>query len=219
MTTSAPSYCKKCGYSLAGLAADGTACPECGRAFDPADPSTFDNVPRRTRRRRLARRLVLIELLIGAVAAFFPRGYAIGRLTLAAPGQPIQSVERIQLAPPRWFSQATKLSYPAWNRGVSTTAAAADLPAGSGFRFSATNYRFSLKGATNMGSSMATGNADNLATGSINGVPISLASARAIFDTFLPDMVADIPHSIQFMLLEPGAFQSGQATTDIDDPR
>ncbi|MEM6553601.1 MAG: hypothetical protein AAF750_15905 [Planctomycetota bacterium] len=32
-------YCKSCDYNLAGIT---TACPECGRSFDPADPKTFN---------------------------------------------------------------------------------------------------------------------------------------------------------------------------------
>lgn len=33
------SYCRDCGYQLRGLAE--FRCPECGRAFDPADPHSF----------------------------------------------------------------------------------------------------------------------------------------------------------------------------------
>lgn len=32
--------CLGCGYSLQGL--DRNSCPECARAFDPSDPTTFD---------------------------------------------------------------------------------------------------------------------------------------------------------------------------------
>ncbi len=32
-------FCRDCGYALDGLRTH--ECPECGRAFDPADPSSF----------------------------------------------------------------------------------------------------------------------------------------------------------------------------------
>jgi hypothetical protein len=40
-------YCIACGYSLQGLPAGaaGYRCPECGRAFNPANPKTFRNTP------------------------------------------------------------------------------------------------------------------------------------------------------------------------------
>ena len=34
-------YCLGCRYPLRGL--DRSRCPECGRAFDPADPATFES--------------------------------------------------------------------------------------------------------------------------------------------------------------------------------
>ncbi len=39
-----PRYCIGCGYSLTRLEA--SACPECGRAFDPADERSFAARPR-----------------------------------------------------------------------------------------------------------------------------------------------------------------------------
>lgn len=36
-------YCRKCRYDLHAIAS--RACPECGRAFDPANPRTFDPIP------------------------------------------------------------------------------------------------------------------------------------------------------------------------------
>jgi len=53
-TVQARPYCLECGYSLHGLTT--SACPECGRPFSLAEPSTFaSNVPRKwyTRARRV----------------------------------------------------------------------------------------------------------------------------------------------------------------------
>lgn len=36
----APAFCRGCRYDLAGIDWTPATCPECGRAFDPADPST-----------------------------------------------------------------------------------------------------------------------------------------------------------------------------------
>ncbi len=35
-------HCKTCHYSLANLTGPPHRCPECGNAFDPSDPSTFE---------------------------------------------------------------------------------------------------------------------------------------------------------------------------------
>ncbi len=35
-------FCRDCGYCLAGLS---DCYPECGRAFDPADPSSYEPPP------------------------------------------------------------------------------------------------------------------------------------------------------------------------------
>lgn len=46
-------YCRSCDYSLVGLPAG--KCPECARAFDPADPASYEALPRdRTRRQQYA---------------------------------------------------------------------------------------------------------------------------------------------------------------------
>lgn len=39
-TYNPPMFCKTCRYDLRELTTD--CCPECGRAFDPANPETFD---------------------------------------------------------------------------------------------------------------------------------------------------------------------------------
>jgi hypothetical protein len=48
--------CKTCHYSLANLTEH--RCPECGRPFDPHDPSTFKNNPATALRRKAVARAV-----------------------------------------------------------------------------------------------------------------------------------------------------------------
>lgn len=55
--------CLSCDYDLA--ATDSGRCPECGRAFDPANPATFES------RRRGSQALLGIALAIGLAAAAF----------------------------------------------------------------------------------------------------------------------------------------------------
>ena len=62
-----PMHCVGCSYELVGLEAG--ACPECGRDFDPADPSTFTAAPRVRLRQRLRRVLLLTAAVLGVMAA------------------------------------------------------------------------------------------------------------------------------------------------------
>ncbi|MGP1347212.1 MAG: hypothetical protein ACTS3F_11180 [Phycisphaerales bacterium] len=59
-------YCKRCGYDLSATH-DLILCPECGRAFDPSNKSTFDTTPRQEIRKRLARRVLLIIALTALI--------------------------------------------------------------------------------------------------------------------------------------------------------
>ena len=65
-------YCKRCRYEVRGV--ESGACPECGRAFDPDDPRTFDPV--------LPRRGWCLVLLLGGVALVgcVQTGVMVGRL-------------------------------------------------------------------------------------------------------------------------------------------
>lgn len=58
-------FCLACDYDLSGLAPG--RCPECGRAFDPADPDSFGAEPGSARRARRAWRLEVSVVLAGAV--------------------------------------------------------------------------------------------------------------------------------------------------------
>jgi hypothetical protein len=76
-------YCKQCLYELRYVSEP--RCPECGKAFDPADRSTFYILSiqkRLDKTGRIARRLarVLILLALAAIMAFIIMFYmAIGR--------------------------------------------------------------------------------------------------------------------------------------------
>ncbi|MBW7906541.1 MAG: hypothetical protein LC135_16180 [Phycisphaerae bacterium] len=49
--------CRQCGYRLRGLSAN--VCPECGTAFDPSDPDSYDDPERRLEWLRRERRQAL----------------------------------------------------------------------------------------------------------------------------------------------------------------
>lgn len=62
-------YCLVCEYELTGL--DSHCCPECGREFNPADPSTFAKAPNLWRQDSRARRfeIALIALATSPMIA------------------------------------------------------------------------------------------------------------------------------------------------------
>jgi hypothetical protein len=65
--------CRGCTYDLLGLPAG--VCPECGRAFDPADPSTFWDLVARTRAQKQRRaRIAAVALVACSFAALFTFG-------------------------------------------------------------------------------------------------------------------------------------------------
>ena len=94
--------CLGCGYWLRGLTTP--MCPECGRAFDPGDLSTFDHDPHARRRRRRAARIAVWGTVIVLVAVFAPRGIMKSGMifTCAHCGQKI-TVTRWEARPPSWF--------------------------------------------------------------------------------------------------------------------
>jgi hypothetical protein len=95
--------CLGCGYELRGLPEP--VCPECGRAFDPGDPKTFDARTAAQRRRRLILRVLVLVAVIGLLAAIAPRGIMRSNVTLTCPdcGGVHDSV-RYELKPPGWIS-------------------------------------------------------------------------------------------------------------------
>lgn len=94
--------CFGCGYLLRGL--EQPVCPECGRKFDPADPTSFAATKRiRTWRRwrwRIAGAFVFVMLLIAAA----PRGTQYGTLTFTCSNcKESITIKRWQLLPPKWI--------------------------------------------------------------------------------------------------------------------
>lgn len=93
--------CRTCGYLLRGLVEP--ACPECGRAFDPQDPKSFDLDFER--RRRLWAKRVAVALSVAALLFFgFPRRLLRGTITFTC-GQCGEQhlVKRWEPVPPRWI--------------------------------------------------------------------------------------------------------------------
>lgn len=82
MPMSTGRFCRTCDYDLA--ASEGPVCPECGRAFSPADHRSFLTHPRRTWQGRWRRwRWLLIPLLL--LAAAWPRGWVYTRMSRVDP--------------------------------------------------------------------------------------------------------------------------------------
>ena len=94
--------CRKCGYALRGLTA--FRCPECGRAFDPANARSFDTSPPGWRRKRWIKRAVVTAGLIAALFAVFPRGIMESSITFTcADCRNVQRVRRWEPRPPNWI--------------------------------------------------------------------------------------------------------------------
>jgi len=113
--------CLTCGYLLHGLPRP--LCPECGRAFDPSDESTFDTRPPGWRKRRRIKRGAS-ALAVGLLLfAFAPRGILKGELTFTCNVCGEQTtVHRRELESPRWMP----FRYPSWywtSRAQATSAA------------------------------------------------------------------------------------------------
>jgi hypothetical protein len=65
-----PMYCWQCGYNLFGLSE--SRCPECGRAFDPANRGSYRRYPPMTWLHRTA--LVVLAIVAVPVCAILNQG-------------------------------------------------------------------------------------------------------------------------------------------------
>jgi rRNA maturation protein Nop10 len=104
-----PAFCKDCGYDLRGVE---HACPECARPFDANDPATFDPRRKRTKRRRLARRAIILIAIGAIVLIFAPRGHVKTTITTSDTFGRSLVVTRFGLVAPDWLG----VLYPAWTR-------------------------------------------------------------------------------------------------------
>ncbi len=95
-------FCLFCGYALRGLPSG--ICPECGRAFDPANPKTFDSSSRQSQRRRW-RRVGIVLLFVGlAVYAVCPRSMRTMFVTFGCPNcLETLTVRRTEPQPVSWL--------------------------------------------------------------------------------------------------------------------
>ncbi len=129
-------FCSGCGYRLRGLPT--AICPECGKAFDPTDASTF-RVGVFDQRWVWAKRIEIV-LLVGAIVfAIVPRGLlrASAKFTCADCGL-THTVSRWQLEPPRWirfrYPGSTASSHSSATRACQThqysVSVLTDLPVG-----------------------------------------------------------------------------------------
>lgn len=96
--------CLKCGYLLCGLPT--SVCPECGRAFDPTDASTYDLRPPEWRKRRIKRIVFVVAGCIALWVVFGPRALLQGKLEFkcAVCGE-TSTYYRWEPKPPRWIAQ------------------------------------------------------------------------------------------------------------------
>ncbi len=104
------SQCLGCGYKLREL--QEPVCPECARAFDPDDPTTYNVDPVR-RRKRLIKRIVITVVVLGVLAAvLWPRGMSRAQITFTDKASGTTSVvKRWEPMPPRWIP----FRYPGWH--------------------------------------------------------------------------------------------------------
>jgi rRNA maturation protein Nop10 len=94
--------CLGCGYMLRGLPEP--VCPECGRSFDPADPTTYDPNPPGSRRRRWVRRGIVAGVIVLLLLGFFPRRLLSGSITFTDIESGDQVVvRRWEPVPPSWI--------------------------------------------------------------------------------------------------------------------
>ncbi|MFH0983039.1 MAG: hypothetical protein V2A79_16090 [Planctomycetota bacterium] len=103
--------CLTCGYLLRDLPQ--SVCPECGRAFDPADSRTYDAEPEKRRRRRWIKRSALVLSVLLLIVGFFPRRAMKGTVTFTCAncGETI-TVHRWEPVPPDWIALRHPFRYP-----------------------------------------------------------------------------------------------------------
>ena len=94
--------CLGCGYFLCRLPEP--VCPECGRAFDPTNPRTYNPDPPATRRRRRIKRAVVATAILLLLIGLSPRGLLRGSITFTDIDSGAQAIVcRHELVSPSWM--------------------------------------------------------------------------------------------------------------------
>ena len=169
--------CLTCGYLLHGL--PDAVCPECGRPFDPADPTTFNPDPMKNRRSRRINRLAVAVAMLLLIVGFAPRGLLRGDMSFVCQTCGMKSeAHRLEAKPPRWLP----LRYPgvAWREQPPRAASAAAAPC-SAHLFDV-SVRFDMHN-TGRATSTLNGVADGAFTW--NGRAVSVATAKQVLRTLM----------------------------------
>ena len=167
--------CAGCGYMLRGL--DGRFCPECGRAFDPDDNTTFLSGPARSVYRKWIARGIVTLVLLAVIVAFCPRGILRSQMVFACRkcGQ-TTTVTRYELKPPGYL----QWRYPGFSRTVVTESPKdADKP-----KFVCMQHDYSFKVRLEWRDGLVTGNLSQAVAGGfyVNGYVVDPTNAAAVME-------------------------------------
>jgi hypothetical protein len=110
-------YCRACYYPLTGLPEP--RCPECGQAFDLADPATFTMSPPKSLAWRWGRRLVqslaILLLALAVIAGSFYRGYQREQKILATLHRH-RVTKETSVIPAEWNTRLKEAGIPIFSR-------------------------------------------------------------------------------------------------------
>jgi predicted RNA-binding Zn-ribbon protein involved in translation (DUF1610 family) len=165
-------FCLGCGYRLHGLPE--ARCPECGRDFNPDDPSSVDASPRRAYRRKWMRRGVLAVTIAAILFGVAPRRLLKGSMSFSCLdcGDEI-TIRRWEPVAPRWISTR----YPGFSYASAGQSAPVSVPA---VRCRRHHYRIRVAADFPIGSCTGSGAVTDAADISVNDQCASPESAAAI---------------------------------------
>lgn len=169
--------CRKCGYELASIAGD--VCPECGRAFDRADPRSYDPSPWARRTRRWGRIALIGTVVALVLAAAAPRGYVRSSITITCPTCGLdRTISATQLIASSWVPW----TYPAWTSTTDRTPSTSTAGCSHGvtFNLAISKKRLTIRGVRGGGGLTASSGPTNGGTGLLNQMPVTGASAESV---------------------------------------
>ncbi len=162
--------CTGCGYRLRGLPAP--LCPECGRSFDPADPTTYVADPTRRRRRLWVKRGAVVLAIVVLLIIFAPRRILQSKMTFTCTQcAQVLSFSRWEPKPPDWIP----FRYPAWRWDSETPSSTPRTP-GTSHRYTAKVQFDMYNGGSCMGSEFYIAGAVT----TFNGIRATPASAHGV---------------------------------------